>query len=1102
MMVFERPNKKLWRRIKLVAAVTACCSLVLIAGFAASVFVSSKLPAIGSEPHELRVTWLPASITKVQEASAAPVPQRLPVRSGAPSLWGDSRFLRTAFIVQSADRSPEDYAASVNRLDAVFPNWYAWTDRKQGLCEDISPKLREMLSARPVKVLPLISNADSNGRWHAKEVSALLSRHDASQALIEELVQRFKALKVAGINIDFESLAASDRNNYTDWLKRLSAAFHQAGMFVTVDVPFDDRAYDYDEIGKLADAVVVMAYDEHDANGKPGPIAGIDAIRTGLDRLEKHIPPAKMIVGIGAYGYDWDLTSGQPGTALGFADIMALVDTTNAGIDTEAESVNSHFSFTEPDGDHHEVWFLDAVSAWNELLELKKRQVGGFGLWRLGTEDPGVWDFLGKGDINAYDPHKLQEVAGSSSVIIDGDGEVYRIVGTPETGRREITFNGRQVQYAAYTKLPHYLAVQKTGRQKQGKKIALTFDDGPDPQWTPKILSLLREYGVEATFFLVGNRAQLHPDIVRQEYAQGNLIGNHTFLHPDIGRISASRLKAEVNATQREIESITGHQTALFRSPFDTDTTPLRPEQFLPQQLVSKWNYYIVGADIDSRDTEGLNADQMIESVLNGLRDTDGNIVVFHDWGKRAETFKAVQRLIPMLKEQGYTFVTVNQLMEMPKEALMPPAPASDRFFIAADATFTRMRAWFWPVIWTMLVLATGISIFRVLGLGMLIAHSAVRRREKLSDFTPPVDVIIPAYNEGKVIQATLEALLRSDYPNMRITVVDDGSTDDTSQVVSGMAALHHDKIELIRKANSGKSSSLNLAFARAREDIVVTIDADTIVLPHTIRHLVAPFEDSSVDAVCGNVLVGNAKNLLTLFQDIEYVTTQNYDRRAFEALNCITVVPGATGAWRRRKILEIGGYSLDTLTEDADLTITLLRNGGRIVYGHLAQSVTEVPEDVRSWFKQRFRWRFGMLQCLWKHRGYLGRGYLGLIALPNIFVQLFFELVSPLSDVIVLGSLLCGSFGGLVKSYILFVALDMVVSLVAFLLDRRDFSKLPVLLLHRFYYRPLLYLVTIAAFIAMLRGRRHSWNKLERSASVPCDPMQSGITLTEGNAS
>jgi cellulose synthase/poly-beta-1,6-N-acetylglucosamine synthase-like glycosyltransferase len=254
---------------------------------------------------------------------------------------------------------------------------------------------------------------------------------------------------------------------------------------------------------------------------------------------------------------------------------------------------------------------------------------------------------------------------------------------------------------------------------------------------------------------------------------------------------------------------------------------------------------------------------------------------------------------------------------------------------------------------------------------------------------------------------------------------------------------------------------------------------------------LVDCFADPTVDAVCGNVQVGNVHSILTAFQNVEYVTSQNYDRRAFDHLNCISVVPGATGAWRRDKVLSIGGYSGDTLTEDADLTLGLLSSGGRVVYSPLANSITEAPETVRTLFRQRFRWSFGTLQCLWKYRAQGGRGSLGWVALPNMFLfQVLFPLLSPLGDVILLLCLLRRDFNAVAAGYLAFLAMDLIGSTIALRLDRRHLREIWVVFIQRFYYRQFMYIVTIAAVLAGLGGRRHAWNKLHRTGSVSHRPV------------
>ena len=261
---------------------------------------------------------------------------------------------------------------------------------------------------------------------------------------------------------------------------------------------------------------------------------------------------------------------------------------------------------------------------------------------------------------------------------------------------------------------------------------------------------------------------------------------------------------------------------------------------------------------------------------------------------------------------------------------------------------------------------------------------------------------------------------------------------------------------------------------------------ADTVVAPEAIRRMVAHFVDPRVTAVCGNVEVGNVRSMLTAFQAIEYVTSQNFDRRAFAALNCIAVVPGALGAWRREAVLRVGGYGDDTLVEDADLTLSVLRAGGVITYEAGAIARTEAPESLGALWKQRLRWTLGTYQCLAKHRAALGTGTLGWIAMPNALVfQVLFPLLSPIGDLALLLSLGRGHLSAVASGYLGFLLLDLVASIFAFILDRKPLSWLPLLLVQRFSYRQFLYLVALRAMLGAVAGTRHGWRKLERTGTV-----------------
>jgi cellulose synthase/poly-beta-1,6-N-acetylglucosamine synthase-like glycosyltransferase len=417
---------------------------------------------------------------------------------------------------------------------------------------------------------------------------------------------------------------------------------------------------------------------------------------------------------------------------------------------------------------------------------------------------------------------------------------------------------------------------------------------------------------------------------------------------------------------------------------------------------------------------------------------------------------------------------------------LQLPVPPGEAVLSASDAYKAYARDWGWVMLSALFFLCTVLSIFRIVFLGALtIKNLKNKAPEAPPEFQPLVTVVAPAFNEAKVITTTLNALLASSYQNLEILVIDDGSTDGTAEVVAAMAAAHP-RIRLLRQANAGKSAAANNALRHARGEIVVAVDADTIVLPDAIPKMIAHFANPDVTAVCGNVEVGNVNGVFTTFQAIEYVTSQNFDRRAFSSLNCISVVPGALGAWRRDAVIAAGGYSHETLTEDADLTLTILRSGGRVVYEPEAYGRTEAPESLGALLKQRFRWTYGTYQCLWKHRSGFFKGTLGWVGLPNMVVfQVIFPILSPIGDIMMVLSVWTGDWRAFLAGYVAFLAMDVCGSLLAFTLDRKPMRWLPLLLIQRFSYRQIMYYVCFKAIVAAIRGRKHGWRKLERTGAL-----------------
>jgi len=994
--------------------------------------------------------------------------------------------IRTAFVVAEDEKSVLDYRRHRGVLDAAFVTWFSVTTKDGMPVRLPSTEPAESFFGTDAVALPVVTNADSGGGWRPQELAELLGDETASARLIENLKQQVLALRADGINVDFEQFTKNERDDFSFFIRRLAEAFHHEHLLVTVDVPLYDEAYDYEYLGDVADALVLMAYDEHYPGSAPGSIAGEDWFTNALDEMAARIPPQKLIVVLGAYGYDWNLAStpGKPAASVPFADAMRLAEEADGGVTADGDAMNTHFRYRDEHGDTHEVWLLDAVSAWNQMNIAAGFRLHGTSMWRLGLEDEGVWDFMGLQDPASFQPARLRTVRPGALVTFRGDGELLHVATSAAEGTRQIDLHGRLVDYAEYLSMPRSSEVVRFGHDPR-KRIALTFDDGPDPEWTPPILDVLREENVSATFFVIGDEVQRFPALTRRISADGHALGNHSFMHPRLEDVSATRLRIELNATARAIQAATGRGTVLFRAPFDTDTRPARASELRVIAAAGQLGCICVGADIDACDYEKPGTNAIVKHVLDGLAPGGPNIVVMHDGGgDRSQTVAALRRLVPLLKTQGYEFVTVPALMHVSPDEVMPPLTREDQWVVLGQKTLTSLRNGGWRILYWVFIATTVISVLRIAFVGLLVWRHHGKKTAQ-SPFTPPVTVLVPAFNEAGVIIPTLEAVLRSDYPDFTVLVIDDGSTDATATLVGEFAA-RHPRVRLLTKANAGKWAALNDGFRATDTEYVVTIDADTLIGHHTLRELMRPFAEERVDAVCGNVQVGNVRNLLTAFQDVEYVTTQNYDRRAFSVLNCISVVPGATGAWRRASVLAAGGYSNQTLTEDADLTLAMLARGARIVYAPEARSNTEAPATHTALFKQRLRWSFGTFQCLWKHRRRFTAGTTEWVALGNLFCfQLVYPLLAPLGDAEFAISLWQGNYGVGLVSYSLFLMLDVIASVVGFRLDRRSPRSLWTLLIQRFYYRQFMYLVAFAAVRRAIRGRREPWNKLRREGTA-----------------
>ncbi|MEV0221391.1 bifunctional polysaccharide deacetylase/glycosyltransferase family 2 protein [Streptomyces sp. NPDC050704] len=600
------------------------------------------------------------------------------------------------------------------------------------------------------------------------------------------------------------------------------------------------------------------------------------------------------------------------------------------------------------------------------------------------------------------------------------------------------------------------------------RTVALTFDGGPDPVWTPRLLDLLRENRAHATFFLYGSRAARYPELVRRIRAEGHDIGSNTYTGAALGETSSARFRMELSLTQAALKGAAGVDTHLLRMPQTTSVATLCGPEWKAARRAASEDYLVVAADPGSR------------------KPAQGLVRQF------SQTPTAYQETRRLLRDRSVDrFITVSDGLRLPKPNF--PASSADQWYGTAliwvttvGQTFSRAMTW-------ALGIAGGLGVLRLVLLA-LFARAHVRRLERfrpgsprLREITAPVTVLVPAYNEEAGIESTVRSLLASTHANLQIIVIDDGSTDRTADLAE---RIGDPRVEVVRQPNAGKAAALNTGLGRARHDIVVMVDADTVFEPDAIHQLVQPLAHPAVGAVSGNTKVGNRRHLLGKWQHLEYCFGFNLDRRMFEVLECMTTVPGAIGAFRRDALMGVGGVSEDTLAEDTDLTMALWRAGWRVVYEETAVAWTEVPQSLRQLWRQRYRWCYGTIQAMWKHRralvelgpaGRFGRRGLTYLALFQVALPLF----APIIDIFALYGLLFSDSRLSAWVWLSFLLVQLVCAGYALRLDGERVRALWSMPFQLFVYRQLMYLVVIQSVVAALLGNRLKWHRMQRSGTA-----------------
>jgi hypothetical protein len=464
-----------------------------------------------------------------------------------------NRSLAVAFYPNWEPSAYLSLKHALPKIDWLMPTWLALQGPELALKTSVSPLLlTEIRSTKPnLAVLPVVQNA-TLGKWDGPGLARLLADKTRSDALVRKLVGVVASYRLQGLTVDFEEVPQNGQADLAVFLKQLAANFAARGWIVVMAAPFDDEHWPYAAYAKIVDYTLLMAYDQHDDSSEAGSIAGQSWYESTLDKRMRVLSPSHTIVSIGSYAYDWND---------GHADNLAFEDAVVAAHDSEARIMfddvtnNPHFSYVEDDQTKHDVWFLDAATGFNEIHSADMYHPAGYALWRLGSEDPSIWNVLGR-KYGESAPASIRFIPISAEIDYEGEGDFLRVEAEPQSGSRTIEVDpvSGDIADETYTKIPTNYVIRRYGTAN--KEVALTFDDGPDAEWTPQILDILKAKHITATFFVIGANAQANPDLIQRIVEEGHELGNHTYTHPNLADTPSQVVSLELNATQRLVEAV------------------------------------------------------------------------------------------------------------------------------------------------------------------------------------------------------------------------------------------------------------------------------------------------------------------------------------------------------------------------------------------------------------------------------------------------------------------------------------------------------------------------------------------------------------------
>ncbi len=836
--IFSDPERKRWKRLRRILDATAVLSTLVVAAFIFNVLRSQRLPELllPNPRHNYRA--LPDDRSILLRAAKNQLPaRRKTTRKPSDIPLNTGEGLRAAYYVQDDAASYSSLKEHIHQIDMLFPQWLH-VDSPDGALmmmsgdnlhelpviqgntihdtDDLGKVKRLIDEARTdTEIFPALNNYNPHTQTWDTGVGDVLNDPARGNQFLQQIMRFLIAYPAyRGLSLDIESIPDSDDAAYMTFIRALYFQMHQRNLRLYVNVAVSASDEDLRQIAANSDGLILMNYDEHQATSDPGPIASQPWFIGNLQRVLKIVPKEKVICALGNYGYDWTLTIPDPKdkrhprpkvldtTDLSVSDAWGRASDADADLDLDYDMLNPHFEYVDEDNNQrHVVWFLDGVTVLDEMRAARQLGLQTFALWRLGEEDSSLWSIWD----HPSDPGALQALATvqpGHDVDTEGDGDILRVTGLPQPGKRTVEVDTDEpdprkklIVDEHMDVYPRTYTVQQYGYHPN--QLAISFDDGPDPKWTPKILDVLKKEHATATFMLIGAEAADDIGLMQRIVREGNEIGNHTYTHPDISEISNRQIDLEINLTERLFASKLGIQPLYFRPPYDIDEEPDTDDEAAPAWRIQQMGFTIIGSKIDTDDWDEhprKTTPEIVNSVLAQLQTMKtkpqfrGSIILMHDGGgDRSVTVAALGPLIEALRARGYAIVPVSALMGKTTAQVMPPLTFWQHARTVPDSIAFSAVDIIGNFIVMVFFLGDILMSARlvIVGLFALIDRLIKPRIVARPGYSPRVAVLIPAFNEETVIARTIRSVLNSDYKNLHVIVVDDGSADRTAEAAA-----------------------------------------------------------------------------------------------------------------------------------------------------------------------------------------------------------------------------------------------------------------------------------------------------------------------------